>query len=318
MTVTTDGAQPWSSSFPLPPTKGGSEERVIRSDLGTEAAMPSPSTFGPSVKVDAIVDLRYLLEKNPAEAMVLFDKGFQIYCDCFPDPSERESRDTLLAYLTDPDLNWRMYLAIAKDGAVIGGRHINVMQTTVPDQSVSFAWEEHLYLDPDPRYRRQGIGSSLVQKTNEALRDFGVGIGFSEQNDPYLMTTDEVQVDLESGISPEQRLKFWNRLGYRALDVPYAQPTLDGGDPVYYLRLGCFIIDPLNIPEVVGFTGKSIDRGAYLSIIRSFHGTFVDDLERDSTSVYIRELVEAGPKEIPLIDIREPRTFYQRRIDLGE
>jgi GNAT superfamily N-acetyltransferase len=279
--------------------------------------MPSHATFGPPLKIDSIVDIRDLLEKNPAKAMDLFDKGFKIYCDCFPDPSERESQEALLGYLKDPEVNWRMYIALDKDGTVIGGRNMNIMETTLKDELVPFAWGEHLYVNTAPQYRRLGIGSSIVQQTNSALKDFGVGLVFSEQNDPYLMSKEEVSVDLQSGISPEQRLEFWGKQGYRALDVPYAQPTLDGGDPVFYLRLCCHVVDPTLIPEAVGFTGRGIDREAYLSMIRHFHGTFVEDMEMDPTSGYIKELVETGPKEIRFIPIAERRSFEQDRIDLS-
>lgn len=312
------GTQPVPSPFPREGAGVAKSDatEVVREEALVQAAMPSRATFGPPVHIDTIVDIRDLLAKNPTKAMELFDKGFKIYCDCFPDPSERESKEALLGYLQDPEVNWRMYIALNKEGTVIGGRNMNIMETTIDGQSVPFAWGEHLYVNTDPEYRRVGIGSSIVQQTNANLQNLGVGLVFSEQNDPYLMTKEEVALDLESGISPDQRLEFWGKQGYRALDVPYAQPTLDGGDPVFYLRLCCHIVDPTVIPGAVGFTGKSIDRDAYLSMIRHFHGTFVEDMESDPTSAYIKALVESGPKEIPLIDIGEARSFKQERIDL--
>lgn len=292
-----------------------SESQVIRDDTFRSAKMPPRATMEPPIKIDTIVDIRDLLAKNPTKALELFDKGFKIYCDCFPDPSERESKEVLLDYLRDPELNWRMYIALDKDGTVIGGRNMNIMETTINGATVPFAWGEHLYVDTDPQYRRKGVGSSIVKTTNDTLKKFDVGLVFSEQNDPFLMTKEEVALDKKSGISPEDRLEFWGKQGYRALDVPYAQPTLDGGDPVYYLRLCCHIVDPKLIPDAVGFDGRSIDRDAYLSMIRHFHGTFVDDMDNDPTSAYIKQIVESGPQRIKLIDIGEQRTFSQERID---
>jgi hypothetical protein len=130
------------------------------------------------------------------------------------------------------------------------------------------------------------------------------------------MTHEEKAVDLAAGIKPQQRLEFWGKLGYRALDLPYAQPSLEGGDPVFRLRLCCRVTDPTLIPAVVGFTGRSLDRDACLAMIRRFHETFVEDLERDPTSIYLKSLVDRGPRDIALIDIHEPRTFTQERIDL--
>lgn len=290
---------------------------VHANDDLAQSAMPSRESFGPPINIDTIVDIREMLEKDPTKSMELFEKGFKIYCDCFPDPSERESPEALLGYLKDPEVNWRMYIALDKEGTVIGGRNMNIMETTIKGEPVPFAWGEHLYVNTDPEYRRQKIGSGIVQQTNGLLKNLDVGLVFSEQNDPHLMTKEEVAVDMQSGISPEQRLEFWGKQGYRAFNAPYAQPSLDGGDPVLYLRLCCNVVDPSLIPESVGFTGKSIDRDAYLSMVRHFHGTFVEDMNADPTSVYLKGLVESGPKEIPLITIGEARTFRQERIDLA-
>jgi hypothetical protein len=190
------------------------------------------------------------------------------------------------------------------------------MEAKIEDQSVLFAWEEHLYVNPAPQYRRKGCGSAIVRTINDTLKDNGVGLVLSEHHDPFLMTHEEIAADISAGIQPEQRLEFWGRLGYRALNLPYAQPSLDGGDPVFSLQLCCRVIDPTLIPDVVGFTGRSLDRDACLAMIRRFHATFVDDVERDPASIYLKSLIDRGPRDIALIDIHEPRSFAQERIDL--
>jgi GNAT superfamily N-acetyltransferase len=270
----------------------------------------------PPIGIEAIVDLRDLLNRDLPRAMTLLDQGFAIYCACFPDPSERESKETLLEYLQDPDLNWRMFLALDTDGVVIAGRSMNIMEAIINGEPVQFAWGEHLYVSTDPAYRGQKIGSSLVRETNSVMRGFNVGLVFSEQNDPHLMTQEEIEVDMRSGISPEERLQFWAKQGYRAFNAPYAQPPLGDGDPVLYLKLCCYIADTSLIPESVGFTGTSIDKDAYLSLVRHFHGTFVEDMNTDPTSAYLKTLIDGGPQEISLIPVETPRTFTQDRIDI--
>jgi GNAT superfamily N-acetyltransferase len=257
-----------------------------------------------------------MLKRSPAEALLLFNETVRIYGDCFPDASERESDQSLLDRLRDPASDWRMYVALDVDGTVIGARHVNLMEAWIEDQPVSFAWEEHLYVNPAPQYRRKGCGSAIVQTVNETLKDNGVGLVLSEHHDPFLMTHEEIAADISAGIQPEQRLEFWGKLGYRALNLPYAQPTLEGGDPVFSLRLCCRVIDPTLIPDVIGFTGTSLDRDACLAMIRRFHETFVDDIERDPTCNYLKSLFDRVPRDIALIDIQEPRTFAQERIDL--
>jgi hypothetical protein len=122
----------------------GDETQAHGNDALAQSTMPSRESCGPPIKIDTIVDIREMLEKNPTKAMELFEKGFKIYCDCFPDPSERESPEALLGYLKDPELNWRMYIALDKDGSVIGGRNMNIMETTIKGEPVPFAWGEHL------------------------------------------------------------------------------------------------------------------------------------------------------------------------------
>ena len=77
----------------------GDKTQVHGNDALAQSTMPSRESFGPPIKIDTIVDIREMLEKNPTKAMELFEKGFKIYCDCFPDPSERESPEVLLGYL---------------------------------------------------------------------------------------------------------------------------------------------------------------------------------------------------------------------------
>lgn len=278
---------------------------------------PLRPAVAPRIEIDSIVELREMLKRAPEEARLLFDQTTSMYRQCFPDPSERGSEDAMLELLRDPASDWRMYVALDSDGGIIGARHINIMEAWIEDRPVSFAWDEHLYVNPAPQYRRQGCGSALVHRINDALTESGVGLLLAELHDPYLMTQEEMIADISAGIQPDQRLEFWGKLGYRAVNVPYAQPSIEGGDPVYCLKLCCRILDVTLIPAVVGFTGRSLDRDACLAMIRRFHETFVEDLERDPTSIYLKSLFDRGPRDIALIDIHEPRTFAQERIDLS-
>lgn len=282
----------------------------------SELSTPPRASAAPRIEIDSIVEIREMLERSPGEARLLFNETVRIYGDCFPDPSERESGQSLLERLRDPASDWRMYVALDVDGTVIGARHMNLMEASIEDQPVSFAWEEHLYVNPAPQYRRKGCGSAIVQTVNDTLKDNGVGLVLSEHHDPFLMTQEEIAADISAGIQPDQRLEFWGKLGYRALNLPYAQPSLEGGEPLFSLRLCCRILDVTLIPAVVGFTGRSLDSDACLAMIRRFHETFVEDLERDPTSIYLKSLFDRGPRDIDLIDIHEPRTFAQERIDL--
>jgi GNAT superfamily N-acetyltransferase len=235
--------------------------------------------------------------------------GFATYCQCFPDENEREPRGVLEAYLNDPEMNWRMLLATDETGRVVGGRNVNVLSVSLRGQKVRFAWGEHLYVDSSPEFRRRGIGSTIVRETNELLARSGVGLVFSEQNDPFLMTFEQRERDVQSGISPEDRLRFWGKLGYRAINAPYLQPSLKGGLPVRYLRLCCAILNPESLPLSVGYDGHRMRADALLAMVRHFHATFVEDIEADPTCLELKKLLASGPDTVDFIDINCRRIF---------
>lgn len=282
-------------------------------------ALPPLASRAPTIDIAAIVDIRELLKRDYARSIALIDQGFEIYCDCFQDPSERSSKETLIEFSKNPAHNWRMYLALDAEGNVIGGRHLAIMTTTINGAPVPFAWGEHLYVHTDPQYRRHGLGSQIVEETNNLLPLVGVGLVFSEQNDPHLMTEGEMAEDTKSGITPLDRLTFWQKLGYRTINAPYAQPSLeDDRNPVWYLQ-PCFkVVEPAIIPKAVSITDSSIGREAYLALIRCFHSTFVNNIEEDPTSKYLHRLIASGPETLSVIDLKAPRTFHQERIDLAE
>lgn len=258
-----------------------------------------------------IVDVRKLWHQNDPAAQMLFNKGFEIYCQCFPDENEREPSEILKGYLADPNADWHMFIAKDSSGRIIGGRNVNVLKTTIGNQLVPFAWGEHLYVNPAPEFRRKGIGSAIAKATNQLLAASGILIIFSEQNDPFLMSPEEYASDLNSGISPEDRLLFWGKLGYKAINAPYLQPPLEGGQPVRYLRLCCLIPNPSTTPTSITPTPETLNAKTYLHLVRHFHSTFVPNLDSDPTSNELKNLITSGPTSLPLIEITQKRTFLQ-------
>ncbi|MCB0328996.1 MAG: hypothetical protein KDD70_05020 [Bdellovibrionales bacterium] len=265
------------------------------------------------VQFDEVISIREMLRTDPQRAEALFQRGFEIYCEAFPDPSERESAESLRGYLDDPSTGFQM-IVVTMNGAVVGGRNFGA-KTAVLENGEKFpiACGEHLYIPK--ALQRLGFGTEIVKQTNAMARSYGASLIISEQNDPFLMTPEEKALDASAGISPEDRLKFWKKQGYVAFDCPYAQPSLDGGDPVYYLRLTAEILDRSKIPESANFDGKSINSDAVLGIMRAYHGGFVDDLDSDPTSVMLKEKL-LSRKRIDLIDIEQERSFAQDRVDL--
>lgn len=92
------------------------------------------------------------------------------------------------------------------------------------------------YLFTDARYRKNGIGSALLQNIEKEARywiarqgfpsDYPLHV-FCEQNAPERMSREEYHRDAEtSGIDPCQRLIWWHKKGFKRLDTEYVQPPL--------------------------------------------------------------------------------------------
>ena len=280
---------------------------------GLPGAAERASVRGPAFA--EMVDLRELLNSEKAvdqrRGMELLEKAYAIYDKCFPDPTEKESMDVLLGYLKDTEeMNWHMHVALDADGRVVAGRNSNVLSAETPKGQFDYAFGEHLFVEPDKR--EAGVGSALVKASNRAV---GVGMVFSEQNDPFIMTPGEIATDCTGGIHPVQRLEFWGKQNYAALDAPYVQLSLmiDGvqQEPVSYLRPCAEVIHPDRIP---GYDGKSMDRDVYLAALTAFFETFEGlDLSKDGPWAVLKRQIEQGPERLNFIPIADKRTFAQDR-----
>lgn len=267
-----------------------------------------------NTRFDDAVKIGELMKEDPVRAAELFDKGYKIYCEVFPDPSERESAEALKEYLADETTGFEMLLFL-QGNEVVGGRHVNVRSVQVDSDSFSIGVDNHLYVAKS--HQRMGLGSEIVAKANEYFEEKGCALIIAEQNDPYVMTEDEKTLDAQSGISTEGRLEFWKKQGYVAFDCPYAQPSLDGGEPVWYLRLSAKFLDPAALPDAVAFDGRSMSSEAVLNMMRSYHAAFVEDIDSDPTSYELKQQL-GSRSTVALIGIDEERTFGSKRPDLAQ
>jgi hypothetical protein len=190
-------------------------------------------------------------------------------------------------------------IALLKGGEVLGVRHSTILKTDCVELGTC-AFDEYLYVDPS--VRKGGIGKALLEKTDRILSSWGVRFVFAEINDPEVMSPELILKDRESGISPEQRLRFWKKCGYEGIDAPYIQPPLtDGLDAVFHLRIA--------IKQLGGTFASSVPSPSLTALLRAFHSTFVADVANcEIAGRLYAEIERAQPERTPIIPLDTPRS----------
>jgi hypothetical protein len=245
-----------------------------------------------------VVDLRLLFERDAAEALKLFDRCYALYRRSFTDPNEIAPETALIKALLRTSNPCHM-LVLMQGSDVIGVRHSSILKTDCAELGTC-AFDEYLYVDPS--VRKGGIGKALLEKTDRILASWGIRFAFAEINDPNVMTPELVRKDLESGISPEQRLRFWKKCGYEGIDAPYLQPPLTQElDAVLHLRIA--------IKQIKGMMAASVPSKSFIALLRTFHSTFVPDVNYcESAGRLYEEIKRTRPVRTPIIPLDDPRS----------
>jgi GNAT superfamily N-acetyltransferase len=247
-----------------------------------------------------VIDLRGLFLRNGHHALQLFDECYDLYRRSFTDPNELAPQTALIQALLRPTDPCHM-LAVTQNYRVVGVRHSSIFTTQCPELGTC-AFDEYLYVDPV--MRKSGIGRALIERTDIMLASWGVRFIFAEINDPQVMTQELIRKDIESGISPEHRLMFWKKCGYEGLDTPYLQPPLSETlEAVFHLRVA--------VKQLTGTSATSVPTASLISLLRSYHSTFVPDVTRcvQATQLY-EEIERARSPRIPFIALDTPRSTH--------
>lgn len=151
----------------------------------------------------------------------LFRQYYSAFSIAFPVKTERPSEERLLQKLVDPSSPLQIfYFQLGNE--IIGGRQFKVIHC----EGRPFAAGEFIWVTPEAR--KLGLGSEIVATTEGYMRSRGVALLIGEIHDPHLCGSDARALDAKAGITPEDRLKFWAKQGYQALDVPYVIPPVHG------------------------------------------------------------------------------------------
>jgi GNAT superfamily N-acetyltransferase len=193
-----------------------------------------------------LLDLR--LHQSPA----LLAAFTRLYDETFTDPSEREDAAEW------PDRLW------GREGDIT--MHLLVSPVEGEDViSAGLAFEYFpksrcgllTYLAVRPQYRRRGLARTLVNRAttilaDDARRDGGtLQAVLAETESPRLISP------AESSIPPFERLKVFENLGARWIDIPYVQPALTpGGSRCRHLLLVAFPLlegHPPSVDAILAF-----------------------------------------------------------------
>ena len=198
----------------------------------------------------------------------LFPELYDLYSRVFTLPDETETYEGFEATLrlnTDPLLMERfgaheetwLYLRDPFSKTIIAG--VDFSTYFLPGllrKAHGFAATNHIiYIFVRPEYRSFGLANHLLRLTEEYALNFsgqrGPVLFFCEQNAPELMTAEEYFMDnLNALIDQCERLKWWDRLGYKRLNFNYIQPPLNPGmEPCLNLTLNVRAGDIKEVPS---------------------------------------------------------------------
>ncbi len=243
---------------------------------------------------DSTLSVRELFQQYPEEAQRLLRESYKSYELAFPYEDEREPLHSMQERLQDPQSNWDI-LFVLRGGEIVGARHFDILETQIGKVCSG----EYIWVVPGER--RMGIGSEICRASEEYMKRKGVKLIISEQNDPHVMSQNERESDLSSGISPEGRIAFWAQQGYMSLDAPYIQPPLSPDtSEVLCLKVSLF---PLS-SEI----GQEISRDVYLNILEAYFRTWPKNVNTTPTFHKINVATE-GSSSFAIIPIQQPRSY---------
>ena len=203
-----------------------------------------------------------------------FEELYELYRTVFPDPDEAEDLPGIkasLALVGDAALVERygrfdeFWIAVIE-----GGRPVAGVNFTVFEGSRS----AHInYLFSASEARGRGIGSALLEKVRQIS---GADYIFCEQNDPELMSPEELAADFAAaGISAEDRIAWWRRRGFGKLAMRYVQPPLSSEkEPAEGMSLNVCVSGedaPASVPVAV--VAEHLRRFFYISVLKKRSGT---------------------------------------------
>lgn len=182
------------------------------------------------------MDVTFVELDTSRDGMSLLKKYYEtLHVQEFPDPNERESFDNLEKYLRGKDTGWygknNYHIVLMMDGDEVAGG-------TIFDyyEEVNAGFGEFITINR--KYRKRGLFKKLFDKRIEILNEDARRNGHHSGIDWLVVEMNKPEETEIDAFNPDQRLKIWDKLGFRIVDLNYIQPALEEGkEPVTNLYL---------------------------------------------------------------------------------
>ena len=206
------------------------QERCLQQDALAQAfvqrILPDPkhtpavafSTFDEYFDQKSTMHFQDILPDNKNAITDLGIFYTQVYMDCFPDPNERETFDSILRYLEDAKhaKNYRYHIVLARDEneKVVGGAIFDYFPGT------NTGVIEFIAIKPDAQ--SCGAGSQLYRHVLLMLNEDA----YKNKRQQLGHIFCEIDSPEHSQTGIKKYLYFWRKHNYRHLGFDYIQPSL--------------------------------------------------------------------------------------------
>ncbi len=243
--------------------------------------------------------LRGLMQAGDPDAV--FDRYYEAYSRCFPDPNEVEDKNNLRELLEVGKGDWDISV-LTRGESIVAGYHTKLAKITSHDLGLFSVGD---YLWTDKQMRGLGLGELLYSRTMDLRRSQGAQGHFGEIRDVLLLPAMELYRDKLSGTTSKQRIGFWQKQERQTLDAPWLQPALSEGKKEIDFYM-------LTVSPLTSSCPQAFPREAYLELWARFYPLH----KTSATFQRLQQLTEDTPL-VGLIPISTCRTFIREARETG-
>lgn len=246
------------------------------------------------------LSMREVFTSNSQVGAQMLSDYYARFAEAFPAEDERPARARLEQRLQDPSSPLDIVCAL-KGNEILGGRQFKIFER---QGDTTFAAGEFLFVIPE--CRRLRLGNLIVEQSEQIMTSRGALFAIGEFHDPNLCSDRDRALDELAGMTPEGRLRFWEKRHYRQFDAPYVcAPVFGSSEWITNLTLAFRQLAP-------GKPITSLPVSEYLGVVTRYWDSFSSGY-RESPE-YRRFMSHfTDVRDIKIMPLTESRTFSQSR-----